>query len=158
MSLKPFAKIAALAAIAGLALTACADDATSQARAEEETCGLLISASTKVNAAASNIRESDAGDSRAAFAVESAALDLRNHSFDRSNEESSGHEGETLQLRTALQVQAQEFEELSEILGNNPAGIGELDRAQLEVDGMGYSDAQATLSAYCSAAFASQQG
>src|SRR5690625_2191439 len=87
MSIKSLGKIAAVAAVAGLALTACADEDATQARNQEESCGLIQSASLKATESMNSIQATEGSDDRAAFVFESVALDLRNHSFDRSNDE-----------------------------------------------------------------------
>lgn len=147
MSIKSLGKIAAIAAVAGLALTACADDATNQARAQEETCGLLQSSSTKASSAMSTIRETEGPNSRASFSIESAALDLRNHSYDRSNDEPAN--GDTVALRNALQTHAAYFQEMSDVIAEDVAGAQNIDTAAIEVDGMNLEEATAVISAYC---------
>ncbi|HEY4577170.1 MAG TPA: hypothetical protein VIG67_04875 [Yaniella sp.] len=145
MSIKSLGKIAAIAAVAGLGLTACADDAATQAREQEETCGLLQASAAKANDAVSNVREATGPDSRAAFAVESAALDLRQHSFDRSDD-----------LQTAIQVQAAQFHDMAETLDDDVSGLSNSEAADVKVDGMGLKEASEVLNTYCSPVFAQQ--
>lgn len=157
MSIKSLGKIAAVAAVAGLALTACADDDTSQARNQEESCGLIQSASVKATEAMNSIRATEGSDDRASFAFESVALDLRNHSFDRSNSEPSPDSDEPLQLRTALQAQAEQFQDMSDILADDVTGIQTYDPSGIEVDGMTAGEATETITAYCGPFFGQQQ-
>src|SRR5699024_9476510 len=49
MSSESLGKFAAIAATAGLVLTACANDSVSQERDQEETCGLIMGAETKAS-------------------------------------------------------------------------------------------------------------
>ena len=147
MSIKSLGKIAAIAAVAGLGLTACADDATSQAREQEETCGLLQASAAKANDAVTNVRETSGPDTRAAFAVESAVLDLRQHSFDRSDD-----------LQTALQVQAAQFQDMADTLNDDVAGLQATEPADVDVDGMNLAEASEVLSTYCGPVFAQQGG
>ena len=147
MSIKSLGKIAAIAAVAGLGLTACADDSVSQARAEEETCGLLQAASTKATGALTGVRDASGPDSRAAFAVESAALDIRNHSYDRSGE-----------LRTALQVQAEQFQDTADALDEDVAGLQDADPTDVEVDGMSFEEASEVINSYCGPVLSQQPG
>jgi len=147
MSIKSLGKIAAIAAVAGLGLTACADDSVSQARQEEETCGLLNAATAKATDAMSNVRESSGPVPRASFAVESAALDIRNHSFDRSGE-----------LRTALQVQAAHYDDMAETMSDDVSQLQGGSVSDIEVDGMSADEANSVLSSYCGTVFGQQQG
>lgn len=147
MSIKSLGKIAAIAAVAGLGLTACADDAVNDARQQEETCGLLQAASAKATEAVSGIRDASGPDSRASFAVESAALELRNHSFERSGE-----------LRNALQVQAAQFQDMSETLGDDVANLQDSDPTGVDVDGMSFEEASSVIGSYCGPVFGQQQG
>ena len=147
MSIKSLGKIAAIAAVAGLSLTACADGAANDARQQEETCGLMQAASTKATEAVGGIREASGGDSRAAFQIESAALDLRQHSFDRDGE-----------LRTALQVQAAQFNDMAETLNDDVAALQASDPSGVEVDGMSFEEASNVINTYCGPVFGAQQG
>lgn len=147
MSIKSLGKIAAVAAVAGLAFTACADDATSQARAQEETCGLLQVANTKAGEALAKTRGEAGPNERAAFTIESAALDLRNHSFDRSDAEPTN--GDTAQVRTALQVNAAYFQAIADQVAEDAAGFQDVDAGAVELDGMNFEAANTELGAYC---------
>lgn len=147
MSIKSLGKIAAIAAVAGLGLTACADGAANDARQQEETCGLMQAASTKATEAVGGIREASGGDSRAAFQVESAALDLRQHSFERDGE-----------LRNALQVQAAQFDDMAETLNEDVSTLQDSDPTGIEVDGMSFEEASGVIGAYCGPVFGQQQG
>ena len=147
MSIKSLGKIAAITVVAGLGLTACANDDVNQAREQEETCGLLQASAAKVNEAVNNVRETTGPDSRAAFAVESAALDLRQHSFDRSDD-----------VRTALQVQAAQFQDMADTLNVDIADLSTSEPAAIEVDGMDLSGASEVLNTYCGPIFNQQPG
>lgn len=157
MSIKSWGKIAAIAAVAGLSLTACTDGSTQQAREQEETCGLLMSANSKASEAMSTIRATTGPDARAAFSLESVALDLRNHSYDRSNTEQTS-EGESVQLRTALQVQAAQFQELSDAIADDVASAQDVAPDSIEAEGMDLAEASGIISGYCGEVFAQQQG
>ena len=158
MSIKSLGKIAAIAAVAGLGLSACATGDAAQARQQEETCGLLMAANTKASSAMSSVRATDGPDARAAFSVESAAQDLRNHSFDRSDDQPAPEGGETVQLRSALQAQAAYFEEMAVALNENVAGAQNINPDQVGVEGMTLADASEEIVTYCGPVFAQQQG
>src|SRR5699024_10297802 len=84
MSIKSLGKFAAIAATAGLALTACCSDAVSQERDQEEPCGLIMGAETKANEGIQQsgmaVQQGGSTD-RVTQALESASLDIRNRSF-----------------------------------------------------------------------------
>ncbi|MGO1536313.1 MAG: hypothetical protein ACTHWM_05265 [Yaniella sp.] len=157
MSIKSLGKIAAVAAVAGLALTACADEDATQARNQEESCGLIQSASLKATESMNSIQATEGSDDRAAFVFESVALDLRNHSFDRSNDEPAPDSDETLKLRTALQVQAEQFQDMSDILGDDVNGLQNYDPSGIDVDGMSSGEATEIITNYCGPVFNQQQ-
>ncbi len=158
MSIKSLGKFAAIAAVAGLGLTACATGDAAEARQQEETCGLLQAANAKASDAMASMRTQDGPDERAAFTVESAALDLRNHSYDRSDNQPAPEGDETVQLRTALQAQAAYYEELSDTLSENVADAQNIGPEDVETNGMSLEDASGEIVTYCGQVFAQQQG
>lgn len=155
MSIKSMGKIAAVAAAAGLILTGCANDDASQARAQEETCGVFVGANAKANEALNRAMQSgDAGSDRAAGILESAALDIRNHSFDRSDDVSAPGSDETIPLRTTLQVQAEFFDEMASAVEED--GVNAMSTVMpddIEVNGMSHEEATEHLTAYCGSYF-----
>lgn len=154
MSIKSLGKIAAVAAVAGLALTACADEATSQARAQEETCGVFLGANNKANEAVNRAMQvGESGGERAAHVVESAALDIRNHSFDRSDDVKAPGSGDSIALRTILQVQAQFFDEMAGALEEDVMSINTVNPDEIEVNGMTHAEATEALTGYCGSYF-----
>ncbi|HEY4536598.1 MAG TPA: hypothetical protein VIG71_11610 [Enteractinococcus sp.] len=157
MSIKSLGKIAAVAAVAGLALTACADEATSQARAQEETCGVFLGANNKANEAVSRAMQTgDSGNARAATVVESAALDIRNHAFDRSDDVKAPGSNDSIALRTVLQVQAQFFDDMATTIGDDGvSALNTMTPEDVEVNGMSHSEATQALTGYCGSYFGS---
>ena len=154
MSIKSMGKIAAVVAAAGLALTGCANDDASQARAQEETCGVLMGSSNKANEAASRAMQSgESGGPRAARVIESAALDLRNHSFDRSDDVQVPGTDETVALRTMLQVQAELYDEMATAIEKDPAAINSMNPDDIEVNGMTITEANEIVGTYCGSYF-----
>lgn len=150
MSIKSLGKIAAVAAAAGLVLTGCANDDANQARAQEETCGVLLGASNKANEAASRAMQvGESGGPRAARVIESAALDLRNHSFDRSDDEKVPGTDEPVALRTMLQVQAELYDEMADAIENDPAAMNSMNPEDVEVNGMTITEANEIVGTYC---------
>ncbi len=154
MSIKSMGKIAAAAAAAGLVLTGCADGADSQARAQEETCGLFLGANNKANEALNRaMQQGDGAGPRAASVVESAALDIRNHSFDRTDDTQVPGSDETIALRTVLQVQAQFFNDMADAIEDDASAINSVNPEDIEVNGMTHAEATETLTTYCGSYF-----
>ena len=155
MSIKSMGKIAAVAAAAGLILTGCANDDASQARAQEETCGVFMGANAKANEALNRAMQSgEAGAERAASILESAALDIRNHSFDRTDSATAPGSDETIPLRTTLQVQAEFFDEMaSAVKEDGVEAMNTVVPEDIEVNGMTYQEATDNLTAYCGSYF-----
>lgn len=152
MSLKSLGKFAALVAVAGLSLTACADASTQQAREQEETCGVIQASGTKANEAIMRaMQQTDGSGERAGNVVESAALDIRNHAFDRSNDQLAPGSDESIKLRTALQVQAASLDEMAATLKDDLNALQSFSPEGIEVDGMTYNDAASVIGAYCGA-------
>lgn len=159
MSIKSLGKFAAIAAAAGLTLTACADDSVSQARAQEETCGLIMGAETKANEGiqqAGMAMQQGGGDGQATQALESAALDIRNHSYDRSDDQTNPDTGETIPLRTALQVHAAYLNEMGTSVGEGMEAMQSFDPESFEAEGTSLTEALETINGYC-ASYAQQQ-
>lgn len=160
MSIKSLGKFAAIAAAAGLTLTACADDSVSQARDQEETCGLIMGAETKANEgiqqAGMAMQQGGGGDGQATQALESAALDIRNHSYDRSDNQINPDTGETIPLRTALQVHAAYLNEMGTSVGEGMEAMQSFDPESFEAEGTSLTEALETINGYC-ASYAQQQ-
>ncbi|MDN6152290.1 MAG: hypothetical protein L0I91_12895 [Yaniella sp.] len=160
MSIKSLGKFAAIAAAAGLTLTACADDSVSQARAQEETCGLIMGAETKANEgiqqAGMAMQQGGGGDGQATQALESAALDIRNHSYDRSDNQTNPDTGETIPLRTALQVHAAYLNEMGTSVGEGMEAMLSFDPESFGAEGTSLTEALETINGYC-ASYAQQQ-
>lgn len=160
MSIKSLGKFAAIAAAAGLTLTACADDSVSQARDQEETCGLIMGAETKANEgiqqAGMAMQQGGGGDGQATQALESAALDIRNHSYDRSDNQTNPDTGETIPLRTALQVHAAYLNEMGTSVGEGMEAMQSFDPESFEAEGTSLTEALETINGYC-ASYAQQQ-
>lgn len=160
MSIKSLGKFAAIAAAAGLALTACADDSVSQAREQEETCGLIMGAETKANQglqeAGMAMQTGGGGGGQAGQALESSALDIRNHSFDRSDNQTNPDTGESIPLQTALQVHAAYFEEMASSVDGGLEAMQSFDPSTFEAEGTTLTEALDTINGYC-ASYAQQQ-
>lgn len=160
MSIKSLGKFAAIAAAAGLTLTACADDSVSQARDQEETCGLIMGAETKANEgiqqAGMAMQQGGGGDGQATQALESAALDIRNHSYDRSDNQTNPDTSETIPLRTALQVHAAYLNEMGTSVGEGMEAMQSFDPESFEAEGTSLTEALETINGYC-ASYAQQQ-
>ena len=160
MSIKSLGKIAAIAAAAGLTLTACADDSVSQARDQEETCGLIMGAETKANEgiqqAGMAMQQGGGGDGQATQALESAALDIRNHSYDRSDNQTNPDTGETIPLRTALQVHAAYLNEMGTSVDEGMEAMQSFDPESFEAEGTSLTEALETINGYC-ASYAQQE-
>ena len=160
MSIKSLGKFAAIAAAAGLTLTACADDSVSQARDKEETCGLIMGAETKANEgiqhASTAIQQGGGADGRATQAVDSSALDIRNHSYDRSDNQTNPDTGESIPLRTALQVHAAYLSEMGASLDEGMEAMQAFDPTTFEAEGTSLTEALETINGYCSS-YAQQQ-
>lgn len=160
MSIKSLGKFAAIAAAAGLTLTACADDSVSQARDQEETCGLIMGAETKANEgiqqAGMAMQQGGGGDGQATQALESAALDIRNHSYDRSDNQTNPDTGETIPLRTALQVHAAYLNEMGTSVGEGMEAMQSFDPESFAAEGTSLTEALETINGYC-ASYAQQQ-
>lgn len=160
MSFKSLGKLAAIAAAAGLTLTACADDSVSQARDQEETCGLIMGAETKANEgiqqAGMAMQQGGGEDDRAPQALESSALDIRNHSFDRSDDQVNPDTGESIPLRTALQVHAAYLDEMGTSLAGGIEAMQGFDPTTFEAEGTSLTEALDTINSYC-ASYAQQQ-
>ena len=158
MSIKSLGKFAAIVAAAGLTLTACADDSVSQARDQEETCGLIMGAETKANEGIqqAGMAMQQGGDGNASQALESAALDIRNHSYDRSDDQTNPDTGETIPLRTALQVHAAYLNEMGTSVDEGMEAMQSFDPNSFESEGTSLNDALDTINGYC-ASFAQQQ-
>lgn len=154
MSIKSLGKFAAIAAAAGLALTACADDSVSQARDQEETCGLIMGAEAKANESLQQtgmaMQAGGGSGDQAAQALESSALDVRNHSFQRSDEQVNPETGETVPLRTALQVHAAYLDEMADTMGEGIDAMQSFDPDSVEVEGTNLNEALDTINGYCS--------
>ena len=156
MSIKSMGKIAVVAAAAGLILTGCASDDTSVARDQEETCGVLLGANNKANEAASRAMQAgESGGPRAARVIESAALDLRNHSFDRSDDVQVPGSDETVAVRTMLQVQAEFYDEMATAIEEDPTTISSINPDDIEVNGMTTTEATEVMNTYCGSYFGS---
>lgn len=160
MSIKSLGKFAAIAAAAGLTLTACVDDSVSQSRDQEETCGVIMGAETKANESLQQVGMAmqtggDGGD-RATQALESSALDIRNHSFDRSDEQQNPDTGESIPLRTALQVHAAYFDEMANSMDEGMEAMQSFDPESFEAEGTSLTEALDTINGYC-ASYAQQQ-
>lgn len=158
MSIKTLGKFAAIAAAAGLTLTACADDSVSQARDQEETCGLIMGAETKANEGIqqAGMVMQQGGEGNASQAIESAALDIRNHSYDRSDDQVNPDTGETIPLRTALQVHAAYLDEMGDTIDEGMQAMQDFDPDSFEAEGTSLTEALDTINGYCSS-FAQQQ-
>ncbi|MDN6173192.1 MAG: hypothetical protein L0J06_10480 [Yaniella sp.] len=160
MSIKSLGKFAAIAAAAGLTLTACADDSVSQARDQEETCGLIMGAETKANEgiqqAGMAMQQGGGGDGQATQALESAALDIRNHSYDRSDNQTNPDTSETIPLRTALQVHAAYLNEMGTSVGEGMEAMQSFDPESFAAEGTSLTEALETINGYC-ASYAQQQ-
>lgn len=159
MSIKSLGKFAAIAATAGLALTACSSDAVSQERDQEETCGLIMGAETKANEGIQQsgmaVQQGGSTD-RVTQALESASLDIRNRSFKVSDKQENPDTGETIPLRTALQVHAAYFNEMSETIGDGIEAMQSFDPDSFEAEGMQFNEALDTINGYC-ASYTQQQ-
>ena len=160
MSIKSLGKIAAVAAAAGITLTACADDSVSQSRDQEETCGFIMGAETKANegiqSSMMNVQQGDDADGRTAQALESAALDIRNYSYNVSDAQQNPDTGEAIPLRTALQVHAAYFDEMASLMDGGVEAMQGFDPNSFEAEGTSLTSALETINGYC-ASYAQQQ-
>lgn len=154
MSIKSLGKFAAIAAAAGLALTACADDSVSQARDQEETCGLIMGAETKANEGLQQtgmaMQTGGGSGDQASQALESSALDVRNHSFERSDDQVNPDTGENIPLRTALQVHAAYLNEMASSVDEGLEAMQGFDPNTFEAEGTSLTEALDTINGYCS--------
>ncbi|NWN89777.1 MAG: hypothetical protein HLX51_14780 [Micrococcaceae bacterium] len=163
MSIKSLGKIAAVAAAAGLTLTACADDSVSQSRDQEETCGFIMGAETKANegiqSGMMSVQQGQGADSdasQASQALESAALDIRNYSYNVSDSQQNPDTGEEIPLRTALQVHAAYFDEMASLMDGGMEAMQGFDPSSFEAEGTTLTSALETINGYC-ASYAQQQ-
>src|SRR5699024_3779041 len=128
--------------------------------AQEETCGLIMGAETKANEgiqqAGMAMQQGGGGDGQATQALESAALDIRNHSYDRSDNQTNPDTGETIPLRTALQVHAAYLNEMGTSVGEGMEAMQSFDPESFEAEGTSLTEALETINGYC-ASYAQQQ-
>src|SRR5699024_12356952 len=78
---------------------------------------------------------------RVTQARESAALDIRNRSFKVSDNQENPDTRQTIPLRTALQVHAAYFEEMSKTIDGGIEAMQSFDPDSFEAEGMEFNEA-----------------
>src|SRR5699024_3653964 len=133
-------------------LTACANDSVSQERDQEETCGLIMGAETKANEGIQQsgmaVQQGGSTD-RVTQALESASLDIRNRSFKVSDNQENPDTGETIPRRTALQVHAAYFEDMSKTIDGGIEAMQSFDPDSFEAEGMEFTETIVTINDCC---------
>src|SRR5699024_6891063 len=93
---------------------------------------------------------------RITHSLESASLYIGKPSFNVSDNQENPDTGETIPLRTALQVHAAYFEEMSKTIDGGIEAMQSFDPDSFEAEGMEFNEALETINGYC-ASYTQQQ-
>src|SRR5699024_12716614 len=118
--------------------------------------GAETKANEGIQQAGMAMQQGGGGDGQATQALESAALDIRNHSYDRSDNQTNPDTSETIPLRTAQQVHAAYLNEVRTSVVEGMEAMQSFDQESFEAGGTSLPEAVETINGYC-ASYAQQQ-